>query len=70
MHATEQTLAMAEASVPFDVHRVAECDSSPDPAVSSIGAPRAMAPSAVKAALSEWIVASGIPTEQLVLHGG
>eukprot|EP00959_Pyramimonas_sp_CCMP1952_P099135 2072611-Pyramimonas_sp.AAC.1 len=60
---------MAEASVAFDVHRVAECDRAPGPTVFCIGAPRAMASSAVKAALSEWIVASGVPIEQLVLHG-
>eukprot|EP00959_Pyramimonas_sp_CCMP1952_P054334 1136297-Pyramimonas_sp.AAC.1 len=47
------------------VQRMAELDRAPDPTVFSIGAPRAMAPAAVKAASSDWIVASGIPTEQL-----
>eukprot|EP00959_Pyramimonas_sp_CCMP1952_P247934 5182898-Pyramimonas_sp.AAC.1 len=66
----EQTLAMTEASVSFDVQRVAEWDRAPDRTVFSIGASRAMAPASVKAALSTWIVVSGVPTEQLVLHGG
>eukprot|EP00959_Pyramimonas_sp_CCMP1952_P174999 3657005-Pyramimonas_sp.AAC.1 len=53
LQAMEQTLAVAEASVPFDGQRIAEWDRAPDPTVFSTGAPRAMAPAAIKTALSE-----------------
>ncbi|CAK0838174.1 unnamed protein product, partial [Prorocentrum cordatum] len=67
--AMEQTLAMAEAAIPCDVQKLATWDRTPDPTVFSIGAPRAIAPAAVKAALAEWIQASGVPVDQLILHG-
>eukprot|EP00959_Pyramimonas_sp_CCMP1952_P241666 5051160-Pyramimonas_sp.AAC.1 len=59
----KQTLGMAGAPVPFDVQKLATWDRVPDPTVFSIGAPRAMAPAAIKTALAEWIHASGVPVD-------
>eukprot|EP00959_Pyramimonas_sp_CCMP1952_P108125 2260434-Pyramimonas_sp.AAC.1 len=44
-------------------------DRVPDPTVFSIGAPRALAPTAIKTALAEWIHASGVPVDQFIFHG-
>eukprot|EP00959_Pyramimonas_sp_CCMP1952_P417493 8746895-Pyramimonas_sp.AAC.1 len=61
---------MAEAAVPFDVQKLATWDRVPDPTVCSIGAPRAMAPAAIKTALAEWMHASVVPADQFILPGG
>eukprot|EP00959_Pyramimonas_sp_CCMP1952_P227518 4757320-Pyramimonas_sp.AAC.1 len=64
----EQTLATAEATVPFDAQKLATRGRAPDPTALCIGAPRAMAPAAIKTALADWIHVSGVPVDQLITH--
>eukprot|EP00959_Pyramimonas_sp_CCMP1952_P236864 4950277-Pyramimonas_sp.AAC.1 len=61
----EASLALAEAAAPFDAQRLAEWRRAPDPALFSIGAPRAVSPQAVMEALGGCIAAFGVPAEHL-----